>query len=113
MCTRTSLCDRFCVGKDRECTDLVTDYKCECKVGGYIKDSDACVSQQAKSGSDIGVIVGSALLSILVVGGLLYGAYQYRLKSYMDSEIRAIMSQYMPLDGKEGGAPGEEGGDEI
>ena len=27
-----------------------------------------------------------------------YVFYKYRLRSYMDSEIMAIMSQYMPLD---------------
>jgi len=33
---------------------------------------------------------------VLAVGG--YVIYKYRLRSYMDSEIRAIMAQYMPLD---------------
>jgi hypothetical protein len=31
-----------------------------------------------------------------VAGG--YLVYKYRLRQYMDSEIRAIMAQYMPLD---------------
>jgi hypothetical protein len=39
------------------------------------------------------VFVGLVALS---VGG--YVVYKYRLRSYMDSEIRAIMAQYMPLD---------------
>lgn len=30
------------------------------------------------------------------VGG--YALYKYRIRRYMDSEIRAIMAQYMPLD---------------
>ncbi|KAK8704687.1 hypothetical protein V6N13_048304 [Hibiscus sabdariffa] len=33
--------------------------------------------------------------SIWAVG---YAIYQYRILRYMDSEIRAIMAQYMPLD---------------
>ncbi|TVT96771.1 hypothetical protein EJB05_58012 [Eragrostis curvula] len=30
-----------------------------------------------------------------------YAVYKYRLRSYMDSEIRAIMAQYMPLENHE------------
>lgn len=33
-----------------------------------------------------------------MAGGGAYLVYKYRLRSYMDSEIRAIMAQYMPLD---------------
>jgi hypothetical protein len=35
------------------------------------------------------------MVSLGVIG---YVIYKYRLRSYMDSEIRAIMAQYMPLD---------------
>lgn len=32
-----------------------------------------------------------------------YALYKYRIRRYMDSEIRAIMAQYMPLDNHGGG----------
>ncbi|KAG6510231.1 hypothetical protein ZIOFF_028240 [Zingiber officinale] len=36
------------------------------------------------------------VLAVVALGA--YAIYKYRLRSYMDSEIRAIMAQYMPLD---------------
>lgn len=36
------------------------------------------------------------ILAAVSAGG--YAFYKYRVQSYMDSEIRAIMAQYMPLD---------------
>ncbi|KAL3614341.1 Vacuolar-sorting receptor 3 [Castilleja foliolosa] len=38
------------------------------------------------------------LLGLAMAAGGAYLIYKYRLRSYMDSEIRAIMAQYMPLD---------------
>ncbi|KAK4802868.1 hypothetical protein SAY86_001071 [Trapa natans] len=38
------------------------------------------------------------LIGLAVIGLGSYLIYKYRLRSYMDSEIRAIMAQYMPLD---------------
>ncbi|KAK8622312.1 hypothetical protein V6N13_117234 [Hibiscus sabdariffa] len=37
-------------------------------------------------------------IGLAMAGGGAYLVYKYRLRSYMDSEIRAIMAQYMPLD---------------
>jgi hypothetical protein len=42
------------------------------------------------------------VLAVVVGAGLAgYVFYKYRLRSYMDSEIMAIMSQYMPLDSQQ------------
>jgi hypothetical protein len=38
------------------------------------------------------------MLSLGLAAGGAYLVYKYRLRRYMDSEIRAIMAQYMPLD---------------
>ncbi|CAN7103690.1 unnamed protein product [Brassica rapa subsp. narinosa] len=38
------------------------------------------------------------MLSLGLAAGGAYLVYKYRLRQYMDSEIRAIMAQYMPLD---------------
>lgn len=38
------------------------------------------------------------LMGIFAAGVGAYAVYKYRIRRYMDSEIRAIMAQYMPLD---------------
>ena len=38
------------------------------------------------------------LLGLVAAGAGAYAVYKYRIRRYMDSEIRAIMAQYMPLD---------------
>ena len=38
------------------------------------------------------------LIGWVMAGTGAYLMYKYRIRSYMDSEIRAIMAQYMPLD---------------
>ncbi|KAF3589708.1 hypothetical protein F2Q69_00028615 [Brassica cretica] len=71
----------------------------ECKCSGnrlYMKEQDTCIE---KSGSGIGWFFTFVILA--AVGGICVGGYvfyKYRLRSYMDSEIMAIMSQYMPLE---------------
>ena len=37
-------------------------------------------------------------VGLVVVSGAGFGFYRYRMRSYMDKEIRSIMSQYMPLE---------------
>jgi hypothetical protein len=43
-------------------------------------------------------IILVAVACVAGVGIAGYVFYKYRLRSYMDSEIMSIMSQYMPLD---------------
>lgn len=94
-CTRKTKCQ--C--PECQCSNTWGGYDCQC--GGdllYISEHDTCISkrsQQSKLGWAVTLIV-LAGLSVLAVGG--YIVYKYRLRSYMDSEIRAIMAQYMPLD---------------
>ncbi|KAL4443975.1 hypothetical protein ABPG75_011712 [Micractinium tetrahymenae] len=56
----------------------------------------------AEPGAGGGVGAGGIALIVLLCVGILggggYFAYQYRLRSMMQQEVRAIMSQYMPLD---------------
>jgi hypothetical protein len=63
-----------------------------------MQEHDTCInrmSSQSRLGLTVSLIV-LAGISVLGLGG--YVVYKYRLRSYMDSEIRAIMAQYMPLD---------------
>ncbi|CAH1418634.1 unnamed protein product [Lactuca virosa] len=57
-------------------------------------------------GKDVATSVGwgfawTVVLGVAAIGVVGYTFYKYRVRRYMDSEIRAIMSQYMPL-GNEG-----------
>ncbi|KAL9239237.1 hypothetical protein vseg_013577 [Gypsophila vaccaria] len=71
----------------------------DCKCSGsrlYIKDQDTCIET---SNSKYGWIIFLSVLGVVATAGLGgYVFYKYRLRSYMDSEIMAIMSQYMPID---------------
>lgn len=67
----------------------------------YLQDQDTCIE---RSSSKIGWF--ASFVAIGIVGGASlagYIFYKYRLRSYMDSEIMAIMSQYMPLDSQHAG----------
>ncbi|KAG0592962.1 hypothetical protein KC19_1G293800 [Ceratodon purpureus] len=88
-----------CQCPECKCTNQWGGYDCECSNDLlYIHEHDTCISkksQQSKIGWVVFLIVLVAVAT-LAVGG--YVVYKYRLRSYMDSEIRAIMAQYMPLD---------------
>ena len=67
----------------------------------YMREQDTCISKQAAS--SVGWSFMWVIFFGLVFAGVgAYAVYKYRLRSYMDSEIRAIMAQYMPLDSQEG-----------
>lgn len=88
---------RACQCSDCSCKDKWGGYDCTCKNGLlYMKEQDACIG---KFSSRLG---WTAVFLILVALGAFcaagYAIYKYRIRSYMDSEIRAIMAQYMPLD---------------
>ncbi|CAL1402551.1 unnamed protein product [Linum trigynum] len=79
------------------CKDTWGGYECKCKGDLlYMKELDACIE---RNGSKIGWLLTFVILAVVAGVGLAgYIFYKYRLRSYMDSEIMAIMSQYMPLD---------------
>ncbi|KAK7329382.1 hypothetical protein VNO77_23545 [Canavalia gladiata] len=79
------------------CKDTWGGYDCKCKGNLlYIKEQDACIE---RSGSGFGRFLAFVVIAVVAGAGLAgYVFYKYRLRSYMDSEIMAIMSQYMPLD---------------
>ena len=61
---------------------------------------------------------GTQVLSVLltvalvcaVLGAVGYGVYQFRIRSAMHQEIRAIMRQYMPLQETDGTAAAASNG---
>ncbi|KAI9401057.1 hypothetical protein POPTR_001G075600v4 [Populus trichocarpa] len=79
------------------CKNKWGGYECKCKGNRiYIKEQDACIE---RNGSKFGWFLTLVILAVVTGSGIAgYIFYKYRLRSYMDSEIMAIMSQYMPLD---------------
>ncbi|KAJ6794638.1 vacuolar-sorting receptor 3-like [Iris pallida] len=87
-----------CQCPECSCKDTWGGYECTCSGDLlYIKEHDTCISKRASEATTTWAV--SAILIALAIAGVgAYVVYKYRLRSYMDSEIRAIMAQYMPLD---------------
>ncbi|XP_057971501.1 vacuolar-sorting receptor 7-like [Malania oleifera] len=79
------------------CKNTWGGYDCKCKGDQlYIMEQDTCIERKA---SKFAWLITFLVLTAVVGAGIAgYVFYKYRLRSYMDSEIMAIMSQYMPLD---------------
>lgn len=85
-----------------KCKNTWGSYECSCGDDLlYMKEHDTCISKKAST--EVGWSFLWVILFGLVIAGIGgYAVYKYRIRSYMDSEIRAIMAQYMPLDNQEG-----------
>ncbi|KAF3447759.1 hypothetical protein FNV43_RR08463 [Rhamnella rubrinervis] len=81
-----------------KCKNTWGSYECSCNSGLlYMQEHDTCIGNDASVSYNWGFIWFIILcLAAAGVGG--YAIYKYRIRRYMDSEIRAIMAQYMPLD---------------
>ncbi|KAJ6381556.1 hypothetical protein OIU77_030272 [Salix suchowensis] len=81
-----------------KCKNTWGSYDCSCSGGLlYMREHDTCISNAARaeySSSFVWIII----LGLATAGVAGYAIYKYRIRRYMDSEIRAIMAQYMPLD---------------
>lgn len=88
-----------CQCSECSCKNTWGSYDCSCKGDLlYMRDHDTCISKKAEQGKVGWAAVWVVLLGLAAAGVGAYVVYKYRLRSYMDSEIRAIMAQYMPLD---------------
>ncbi|KAI3991569.1 hypothetical protein MKX01_040579 [Papaver californicum] len=93
-CKENSVCQ--CT--DCKCKNTWGSYECSC--GGnllYMREHDTCISKSGKSSVGWN-FVWVIFLGLAITGVAGYAVYKYRIRRYMDSEIRAIMAQYMPLD---------------
>ncbi|KAK3189066.1 hypothetical protein Dsin_028627 [Dipteronia sinensis] len=86
-----------CHCDDCSCKNNWGGFECKCKADRlFIKEQDACIE---RNGSKFRWFFTFLILAVVVgAGGAGYILYKYRLRSYVDLEIMAIMSQYMPLD---------------
>ncbi|KAG0500594.1 hypothetical protein HPP92_000666 [Vanilla planifolia] len=86
-----------CQCPECRCKNTWGSYECSCSGDLlYMREHDTCISKKTTE-------VGWSFLWVIFLGlgiaGLgAYAVYKYRIRNYMDSEIRAIMAQYMPLE---------------
>ncbi|EOA23646.1 hypothetical protein CARUB_v10016844mg [Capsella rubella] len=91
---------KVCQCPDCKCKNTWGSYECSCNNGLlYMREHDTCIG----SGKVGTTKLSWSFLWILIIGvgvaGLSgYAVYKYRIRSYMDAEIRGIMAQYMPLE---------------
>ncbi|XP_019426567.1 PREDICTED: vacuolar-sorting receptor 1-like isoform X2 [Lupinus angustifolius] len=95
---------KACQCPECSCKNTWGRYNCSCSGDLlYIKDHDTCISKTAsQQGKSAWAALWVIFVGLVVAAGGAYLVYKYRIRSYMDSEIRAIMAQYMPLDSQEG-----------
>eukprot|EP00475_Leptophrys_vorax_P015176 TRINITY_DN2153_c0_g1_i1.p1 TRINITY_DN2153_c0_g1~~TRINITY_DN2153_c0_g1_i1.p1 ORF type:complete len:383 (-),score=8.94 TRINITY_DN2153_c0_g1_i1:349-1329(-) len=97
-----------CQCPECHCSNTFGSFDCSCRGGlVYIRDKDTCINAGV-----VGRVWLKVLLIVLgcmaVIGLVSFGIYKYRLRAYMDSEIRSIMAQYMPLDSQQDGGISRE-----
>ncbi|XP_042028630.1 vacuolar-sorting receptor 6-like isoform X2 [Salvia splendens] len=82
------------------CKNTWGGFECSCRGDQiYINEHDTCIERKSSKLSGILTVVVLAVVMSVGIAGYIF--YKYRLRSYMDSEIMAIMSQYMPLDSQQ------------
>ncbi|KAG8502030.1 hypothetical protein CXB51_000208 [Gossypium anomalum] len=90
---------KACHCPECSCKNTWGSYECTCNGDLlYIRDHDTCISKSGTEVRSAWAAMWVILIGLAMAGGGAYLVYKYRLRSYMDSEIRAIMAQYMPLD---------------
>ncbi|XP_051132627.1 vacuolar-sorting receptor 3-like [Andrographis paniculata] len=90
---------KACQCPECSCKNTWGSYECSCSGDLlYMRDHDTCISKTSSEVKSAWTAVWVILLGLAMAACGAYLVYKYRLRSYMDSEIRAIMAQYMPLD---------------
>ncbi|GLU09056.1 hypothetical protein SLE2022_259340 [Rubroshorea leprosula] len=90
---------KACQCPECNCKNTWGSYECTCSGDLlYMREHDTCISKTVTEVRSAWTAVWVILIGLAMAGGGAYLVYKYRLRSYMDSEIRAIMAQYMPLD---------------
>ncbi|KAI3666815.1 hypothetical protein L6452_41852 [Arctium lappa] len=89
-----------CKCPECKCKNTWGSYECSC-TGNllYFKEHDTCLRKDDNTSAGWGFAWGF-VFGLAAIGVVGYTLYKYRVRRYMDSEIRAIMAQYMPLDGQ-------------
>lgn len=95
-----------CQCTDCKCKNTWGSYECNCRNNLlYMHEHDTCISKEGGSSTRVSwSFAWFIFFGLAAAGAGGYALYKYRIRRYMDSEIRAIMAQYMPLD-NQGEAP--------
>ena len=108
-CADVDECATTCKGEHMTCANTFGGFTCVCDPGyGRMDDAsapDGMTCLRGGGGFGAGTVAAAVLASCAVVAGGGYLVYRWRLRSYMNQEIKAIMSQYMPLEDSDA-APG-------
>ncbi|KAG4987292.1 hypothetical protein JHK82_029668 [Glycine max] len=90
---------KACQCPECSCKNTWGSYDCSCSGDLlYMRDHDTCISKTGSQGRSTWAAFWLILLGVVMIAGGAFLVYKYRIRQYMDSEIRAIMAQYMPLD---------------
>ncbi|KAB2089963.1 hypothetical protein ES319_A03G095300v1 [Gossypium barbadense] len=83
-----------------KCKNTWGSYECSCSDGSlYMREHDMCINAGKNGKTEVSSgFIWAIILGLVVAGAVGYAIYKYRIRRYMDSEIRAIMAQYMQLD---------------
>ena len=106
-----------CPGPHMTCLDRPGSFTCGCEPG-FAMDVAArvCVATAAAGrgggGMSAGGVFGVVVLTMACVAAAGYALYRWRLRKHMSDEIRAIMSNYLPLDTPDEDFRPLRGGDE-
>ncbi|CAK9322205.1 unnamed protein product [Citrullus colocynthis] len=104
---------KACQCSECSCMNTWGSYDCSCSGDLlYMRDHDTCISKNARAAKSSWSFFWVILIGLAIAAGGAYMVYKYRLRAYMDSEIRAIMAQYMPLD-SQGEVPNHVHGDRL
>ena len=101
-CADVDECATTCKGEHMTCANTFGGFTCVCDPGyGRMEDAsapDGMTCLRGGGGFGAGTVAAAVLASCAVVAGGGFLVYRWRLRSYMNQEIKAIMSQYMPLE---------------
>ncbi|KAJ0801109.1 putative EGF-like calcium-binding domain, PA domain, complement Clr-like EGF [Helianthus annuus] len=100
-CTDIDECKekKACQCPECSCKNTWGSYDCACSGDLlYMRDHDTCISKRVAEAKSAWTAFWIIILGLAVAAAGAYLVYKYRIRTYMDSEIRAIMAQYMPLD---------------
>ncbi|RID54219.1 hypothetical protein BRARA_G01557 [Brassica rapa] len=91
---------KVCQCPECKCKNTWGSYECSCKNGLlYMREHDTCIGSNKVGTTKLSWSFLWFLIIAVGVAGLSgYAAYKYRIRRYMDAEIRGIMAQYMPLE---------------
>lgn len=94
-----------CPGAHALCVNTFGSYACLCAAGYALDASRTCVAVAAgggagakgKDGLGGGAVFAIVFFTLLAFSGAVYGLYRWKLKKHLETEVRDLMSNYLPL----------------